>query len=966
MQQRVCTLRWLTRPRPIWSLVAALTLMMPALALAQAAGTGTIEGRVQDESGSVLPGTTVMVASPAMQRGQIEQVTTAEGTFRFNDLPIGIYTIQYTLPGFQTVVREEVRLTAGFVARLDATLKVGTLEETLTVRGQSPVVDLSTTATLTSFTKETLESTPTSRAWADVLAMAPGLRPQNIDVGGSALDAQRSGVRNYGTSGQITPQIEGINTRQGSDAAGMFYDYAAVEEAQIQAVGNSAEVALPGGAWNAIVKSGGNDFSGRYTLSGQHSTLQSSNVTSELLDRGVDPTGDEMRYYTDVSADLGGRIIRDKLWFYGALHDQRSEKNLIGFSKEPGADGVFFTDDDVRGYDKTIVENQTIKMTYQMQPNYRLIGFFQRNEKLQPNGQSAGAFEPYPATYHYTFPARAAKMEFTGTPTTRSLYTFMFGRQWYDANRYPQEGEDRPGNPRRFDRETGRSLGPQPTQLRPRSRWQSTGSMALFPESFLGGSHSIKVGYQFFWENVGTEWHNMASGDYRLIFDRVAGVSGQPAEIEAFNNPILATANHMNQYAAYVQDRWSLGRVTLNLGLRWERYLSYVGEQVKEQGTFGGSGTFPEIPVLTWTTIAPRFGLAWDMLGTGKTVFKTTYGIFNHTMADDFAQNYNQNARTIYRYRWRDLNGDNDYTAGEVDLDLNGPDFISVSGASNNILNPDLQQPVTHELSASVEREVMNNFSAMVLYVYKRQSDLYRAINILRPYSAFNIPITRQDPGPDGALGTSDDGGPVTFYDYDPAYRGAAFVGNQFTNRSSDRSDYFQTIELTANKRMSNRWELMATYSATKNHQYTEASGLPASPNDEIFPLDTTWDWYGRLVGTFQLPWGVYTSAYFQHLSGATIRRTNVFRSVPNLGTVTLPMEDFGARRLPSQNSLNWRASKRFALGGSKRLETTVDLFNALNASTITSMAVASGPTFGTINSILPPRIVRLGATFSF
>ncbi len=944
----------------------AVLIVTSSLAAAQAVGSASIEGRVSDETGATLPGATIVVSSPAMQLGKVEQVSGADGGYRFLDLPVGVYSVAYTLPGFQSIVREDVRLTAGFVARMDAVMKVGSIEETLTVSGQGPVVDLTTTATMTSFTKETLESTPTSRAWADVLAMAPGLRPQNIDVGGSALDNQRSGVRNYGTSGQITPQIEGINTRQGSNAAGMFYDYSAVEEAQIQAVGNSAEVALPGAAWNAIVKSGGNDFHGRYTFSGQTSTLQSSNVTPQLIELGVDPTGDEMRYYTDISGDLGGRIVRDRLWFYGALHDQRSEKSLIGFSQEPGPDGVFFTDDDVPGYDKTVVTNQTIKMTLQATQKYKMTGFFQRNEKVQPNGQSAGPFEPFPATYHYTFPARAAKAELTGTPNDKTLYTVMVGRQWYDANRYPQEGEDRPGNPRRFDRETGRSLGPQPTQLRPRSRWQSTGSVSLYPESFMGGSHNFKIGYQFFWENTGTEWHNMASGDYRLIFDRVGGVSGRPAEIEAYNNPIVATANHMDQYAAYVQDRWTLGRVTLNLGLRWERYESYVGEQTKEQGVFGGAGTFPQLDVLSWNAFAPRIGLAWDISGTGKSVFKWTYGLFNHTMADDFALNYNENARSVYRYRWQDDDGNHDYTPGEVDLDLNGPDFISVSGASNNILNPDLRQPVTHEMSASVEREIMPNFSAMVLYVYKRQSGLYRAINVLRPYEVYNIPITRQDPGPDGVVGTGDDGGTVTFYDFDPAYRGAAFVGNEFNTRPDSRSDSFQTIELTANKRMSNRWELMATYSATKNHQYSTSAGLPASPNDEFFPLDTTWDWYARLVGTIELPWGVYTSAYFQHLSGTTVQRTNVFRSIPNLGTVTLPMEDFGARRLPNQNSLNWRASKRFQLGGGKRLETTADLFNALNASTITSMAVVSGPTFGTINSILPPRIIRLGVTFSF
>ena len=441
--------------------VASLALI-GRLAAAQSVGTGTIIGKVADESGAPMPGVTVTVSSPALQLREIAEVSGADGTYRLVDLPIGIYSVKYELTGFQSIVREEVRLTAGFTARLDIVLKVGAISETLVVSGQSPVIDTSSTTGTVSFTKETLENAPTSRAFADVLSMAPGFRAAGVDVGGSELSEQRVGVRNYGTSGQITPQLEGINTRQASGSAGFFYDYSAVEEAQIQAVGNDAEVALPGGAWNAIVKSGGDEFHGRYSYAGQTKSLQSGNVDEELRAQGVDPAGSGMRWYSDAAADLGGRIIRSRLWFYAALHDQRSEENLIGFSKETGPDGRFFTADDVPGYDRSIVTNQTIKSTFQATSKYKVVGFFQRNEKIQPNGQTAGRFEPFPATYNYSFPTRATKGEFTGTPSDKLLFNVMAGRQWYDANRFPQEGENRAGNPRMFNRETGTSLGPQP------------------------------------------------------------------------------------------------------------------------------------------------------------------------------------------------------------------------------------------------------------------------------------------------------------------------------------------------------------------------------------------------------------------------------------------------------------------------------------------------------------------------
>src|SRR5207302_624007 len=145
----------------------------------------------------------------------------------------------------------------------------------------------------------------------------------------------------------------------------------------------------------------------------------------------------------------------------------------------------------------------------------------------------------------------------------------------------------------------------------------------------------------------------------------------------------------------------------------------------------------------------------------------------------------NQNTLVTTRYRWLDPDRNGDYTPGEVNLDVNGPDFISVTGASNNLLNRDLKQPITHEISSSLERELSAGFSAKALYVYKRQNQLYNAINVLRPSSAYNIPITRRDPGPDGVLGNADDGGRVTFYDYDAAFRGAAFTGSKFLNRAA-------------------------------------------------------------------------------------------------------------------------------------------------------------------------------------
>ena len=201
-------------------------------------------------------------------------------------------------------------------------------------------------------------------------------------------------------------------------------------------------------------------------------------------------------------------------------------------------------------------------------------------------------------------------------------------------------------------------------------------------------------------------------------------------------------------------------------------------------------------------TSSPRLGVAYDLTGDGKTVVKGTYGIYNTGQGEAFAQRYNQNAVYQAQYRWRDLNRNDNYDPGEVNLDVNGPDFISTTSAANNIFNPDLQRPQQHELTAVFDRELRDNMAARVAYVYKRNVGEVAVYNVLRPYEAYNIPLQRRDPGPDGILNNADDGGTVTIYDYDPAYRGAAFVGNYEFNRPSGRTDFYNTLEFTLNRRM--------------------------------------------------------------------------------------------------------------------------------------------------------------------
>jgi len=236
-------------------------------------------------------------------------------------------------------------------------------------------------------------------------------------------------------------------------------------------------------------------------------------------------------------------------------------------------------------------------------------------------------------------------------------------------------------------------------------------------------------------------------------------------------------------------------------------------------------------------------------------------------------------------------------------------------------------------------------------------------VNPLRPYSVYDVAIPRVDPGPDGVTGSGDDGPIVTLYDYNPAYRGATYVSRQFVNAPPGRGDSFHTIEIAANRRQSQRFSLMGSFSATKNHRWL--TKIAQTPNDDFFPLDETWTWFGKLSATYLLPREIQLAAFYQAFSGAKNQRTYVFRNMPQSGTVNVRLEPFGAQTLPDLHAVNFRASKNFIFGR-YRLNVAADVYNLFNINTETNVTFVSGPTYGAISGITEPRIARFGATWSF
>ena len=267
----------------VWALVAMLGLAdSPALAQGGgASSTGSISGEIKDAQGGVLPGVTVTATSPA-QIGQLTAVTNEAGVYRFPSVPPGEYRLSYELAGFQTVVREGVRVTLGFNAQVNVTLNVATLQETVTVSGQSPVIDTSATRVQTNYDQQMLSSIPNARDMWSLLATTPSVTLNRVDVGGSTMGTQTT-YFSYGYSGQNRPLVEGINTTEGTSAAGFYLDYGSFEEVFIGAAGNSAEMPNPGVLTQFVSKSGSNTPSVSLYYDFETEDLQSRNLAADQI-----------------------------------------------------------------------------------------------------------------------------------------------------------------------------------------------------------------------------------------------------------------------------------------------------------------------------------------------------------------------------------------------------------------------------------------------------------------------------------------------------------------------------------------------------------------------------------------------------------------------------------------------------------------------------------------------------------
>ncbi len=948
-------------------LAIALVVAVATSARAQGGGassTGTIQGRVTDAQAAVLPGVTVTATSPSLL-GQQATVTSDTGNYRFPGVPPGTYTLTYELVGFNTVRREGIQITLGFTATVNVELALATLQETVTVTGESPVIDTSATRIQHNFKLEQLQSIPNGRDMWALLAITPSVQMSRIDVGGNRAGTQ-TGYTAYGFIGQVRVLIEGINTTEGTGGAGFYFDYASLEEAFLGTSGQSSEMPNPGVQSQFIAKSGGNQFSGEYYLDWYNNSLQSSNIPDEYTapnafngtngSNAIRPHSNEISNYYDTAINVGGPIKKDKIWWHFTYREQENQVAQPNFR-----------------FDKTFntkLWNPVAKGTWQVNQNHKLIGYYQWGQKNQPNRlpQSTYTYTDPGQTYAQDSGSWVYKAEWNGTLSDKLYVEARYGDFGYY---FPLIANSDLGY---FWRDTGRAVleGSHQRWQLDRDRKQWTGAATYFLDT-AKGSHTVKFGSELLkeqsWEGYERQW----DGNIDHIYNN--GVSNQVVfglptatqvgSLSDNDEGHLTSRAALDHFGMFLNDSWAIGRFSINGGIRYDRYHGWLPEQQQLAATVGPvsveAKTFEETHFFTWNEIAPRVGVVYDLAGNGRTVIKANYGLYWHNPGVTIPSDGNPNiAEKRATYAWNDANGDRRWQPGEEGS------RVSASLEGNLTIDPNIKAPYTHEAGIWLERQLTNTMGLRTGFVYKASDDLIDTFQPNRSASAFTVPFNFTDIGLDGVRGTGDDR-VIQMLGLPSANADTLFPNNQVVMNVGEYGR-FKTIEVSINKRYGNRW------SASLGGGHTWQTNFPTNlfPNNPNMPGvqdRTTWNF--KATGSYDAPWGIRLSPVLRHQSGVNFARTVTVTAPTGLiatsGTGDRAihyLEPSGSNREDNIWVFDVRAEKTVSFTSRIRTRLFIDFFNITNSHASETISRATGLSYLKPSAILAPFTTRIGFRF--
>jgi hypothetical protein len=944
-------------------LLAVVCWAAPALAQGGgASSTGTIQGRVVDAQGAVLPGVTVTATSPALIQ-PLATVTSESGNYRFPAVPPGTYALQFELPGFTTLSRDGIQIALGFTARVNVELVLAAVQETVTVSGQSPVIDTSTTRVQQNFKMDQLQSIPNGRDMWSLLAVTPSVQMARIDVGGNRAGTQ-TGYNAYGQMGQVRVLIEGINTTEGTTAAGFYFDYASLEEAFLGTSAQSAEMPNPGVQSQFIARSGGNQLQADFHLDWYNNALQGSNIPAEYSvptafnNSPIRAHSNEIERYYDFDVSVGGPLRRDRAWIFGSYRQQFNAVSVPNFQFDQTFD--------------TKLWNPVLKATYQLDANNKFIGYYQWGQKVQPNRTPFAAYSY--ASPEQTFAQDSGswvyKGEWNGTLSERLYVEARFGDFGYYFPLVTNSPDDY------FWHDTGRlvSEGAHQKQQLDRDRKQYTGAATYFLDTGRG-SHTIKFGAELLREQAweGFESRRGGASGIEHIYNNGAstqvifGLRSASCEVGSLAAHDCLTARAaVDQFGAFVTDTWTASRLTINAGVRFDRYKGWLPEQHQLAATTGPvsvpAKTFARVDQYTWNVAAPRVGMVVDLAGNGKTVVKANYGLYWHNPGVQLGGAGNPNtANKSQTYAWNDRNGDRRWQPGEEGV------LQSSSLEGNITVDPNVKPPYTHEASAWFEQQLTDTTGLRAGFVFKTEDDLYSTMQPYRgapPFAdAYTVPFTFVDIGPDGIRNTGDDRN-LTLWGMPTADAGV-FPATQVVTTTPEFSRY-KTVEISMNKRHGNRWSAAIGGSYTWLHDFPTGD-YPLNPNLPFDQKRTQWNL--KATASFDAPYGIRISPVMRHQSGANFARMFTVSAPAGSGLTasgTGYADESNAHREDHVWVFDVRVEKSLSLTERLRLRAYVDAFNLTNSHAAETRARATGPQFMKPTAILAPFTTRFGFRLAY
>jgi hypothetical protein len=956
----------------------AAVFFVPRASYAQAA----IAGVVRDTSGAVMPGVLVEASSPALIEKTRSVVTDSAGQYKIIDLRPGTYDVSFTLTGFKLVRRGGIVLEGNFTPTINAELQVGALTEVLTVTAEAPTVDVINNQSTFVANRDVLDAIPTvERSTVSRALLIPGTTVTPFVLGQFNLTSHGSATSDF------TIAIDGlrVNNLCGSGQySGFYMNDASVQELTYSTGSEAAEIQSSGIRVNSVPKDGGNRFSGSWFLYGQGSALQADNRSDAVKAAGITIAG--TAYDWQINPSFGGPLAKDKLWFYFTY---KYQDNKFYVPSSHFADGSPAFRNAMGNY------SAVGRLTWAASNKDKVRLYIER----QFNGEFYNGFNTYAVTTPEASTDAFGKGWIPQLRWTRAQSNKLLleaGISYYNSP-YEQNcrASVKPTDLPILNGSTGLLTGACGYTIPPYSSTTKDYS-TMASASYVTGSHAIKVGMTDGWGENSRTFSPNANID-ALIKINVAGLGNEiPFQAVVYNSPATAIQNVNSDFGSYAQDTWTMKRLTLNYGARFEHFNASVPAEASPASTWIGARNFPEIPnVPNWNDWAVRFAAAYDLFGNGRTAFKASAGKYVASQAAGYAQNFNGMSGTTQTVTWTDLsrNGTILDAAGKIEVNEVGPRTANF-GQVTVRPDPALARGYNWEYTAAIQHELMPRTSVTVGFYHRDFYNLQVVDNqnlSTADWTALSV-ATPNDPRLPLA------GQSIPLYTLNAAKVGIA-TDNLYTYSTQNTSGY-NGFEVSANIRRDKflmfggiTTDRLVTSNCDGSTATFDVGARGASARDNPNSLrfcDVTLAGSGQAAGVFRttvkasaaysFPYDVQLSGSFSAIPGPGVRAdytvTSAIAGRAIIGSTTgtastiVNLVEPNSIFLDYQNRLDMRIGKTFRFS-TTRVQGFADIFNVLNAGTAMSVnqtfgAVAATNAWLTPTTIMQGRYVRFGMQMNF